>query len=700
MNDHPKLTAPHLEKKAIVYLRQSSEKQAKHNLESQRLQYALVDRARSLGFSRVEVIDKDLGASASLGARRREGFEQLLASVALGEVGLILSREVSRLSRNDKDFCHLLELCQLFGTLLADAETLYDLSSMDDQLVLGLKGTLSVVELRTLKLRMHQGKENKARRGEYYPLLPPGYVWDDSAKNVVKDPNARVQQAFTLLFSKFRETWSMRQTFKWFRDNDIELPVNKFVNGKKRMIFQVPRYTFVQSVLKNPIYAGAYVYGRRPTEAVFKNGVLKKRQAKPLPVKEAKVFIASHHEGYIDWSTYEENLRRIAANDMRNDSDDKVGAVRAGQGLLTGLLRCGRCGRKIHVRYWGKSGTAARYLCSGTFTAGGSRYCLGFGGALVDRRFGEELVAVLSPLAIRASLLALETIGEEQRQHGQALERRVEQLEYEAARAFEQYDEVDPRNRLVASELEKRWNDKLRELAEARAKLVELTTEKKSVSDEQRARLTSLGQCFPDVWSHPGCSNELKKKIIRALVEEVIANETQDQKLSFTIRWKGGDHTRFEMPRPTSSGKNAEEDLEVIRKMASFHTDDEIARVLNKLGRKTGKGKPWSEDRVRTARTAHNIDAPVSTGAETDVLSLQAAARYADVSDTTIKKLVEAAILPMQQAVPFAPWRITRSDLDADPVRRVLDGLKRTGRLRVGDRSEEQQELFSTKSAE
>lgn len=700
MNSSQKLTAQHLAKKAIVYLRQSSQTQVKHNLESQQLQYALADHARSLGFAHVEVIDRDLGASASLGARRREGFEQLLASVALGEVGLILSREVSRLSRNDRDFCQLLELCQLFGTLIGDAETLYDLSSMDDQLVLGIKGTLSVVELRLLKLRMHQGKENKARRGELYPLLPPGYAWDESGKGVVKDPNTRVQEAIALVFAKFRETWSIRQTFKWFADNDVELPVNKFNNGKKRMSFQVPRHTFVQYVLKNPIYAGAYVYGRRPSEAVFAGGVLRRRQAKPLPAKEAKVFIADHHEGYIDWSTYQENQRRIAGNNMRNDSDEKIGAVRAGKGLLTGLLRCGRCGRKIYVRYWGKSGTAARYLCSGTFTTGGHSYCLGFGGASVDRRFGEEIVRVLSPLAMRASLAARDSLGNEQERRGQALQRQIQQLEYEAARAFEQYNEVDPRNRLVASELEKRWNDKLKNLDEVRAKLTDLTAAQKPASAEQRAKLIALGERFADVWSHPGCSNELKKKIIRTLVEEVVASETPQQKLCFTIHWKGGDHSSFEVNRATSNGSNADEDIEIIRKMASSHADDKIAGVLNKHGRKTGKGKPWSQERVKTARKAHAIDGPALSLAETGVLSLQAAAKHAGVSDTTITKLVREGVLPMQQAVRFAPWQIKRSDLDAGPARAVIDHFKRTGRLSIGDKSERQQELFSTKSAE
>ena len=266
-----KITAQHLQRKAIVYLRQSSERQVQRNTESQRLQYKLEDRARELGFKQVEIIDTDLGCSAAIGAARREGFERLVASVAIGEVGLILSREVSRLSRTDKDWCQLLEVCQLFGTLIGDAEHVYDLSLMDDQLVLGIKGTLSVVELKVLNLRLQQGMEEKARRGELARLLPPGYVRDGTGK-VTKDPDRRVQEAIDLVFGIFRKTRSIRQTFVWFKTRQVELPVNKSQGAGIKLIWQVPSHAFVSSVLHNPFYAGAYVYGRRATETAVVGG--------------------------------------------------------------------------------------------------------------------------------------------------------------------------------------------------------------------------------------------------------------------------------------------------------------------------------------------------------------------------------------------------------------------------------------------
>lgn len=695
MNGEQKITAEHLSRRAVVYLRQSSEGQVRHNLESQRLQYALEHRARALGFAHVEIIDTDLGSSAAVAAKRRAGFERLLGAVALGEVGLILSRELSRLLRTDKDFCQLVELCQLFGTLVGDEETLYDTSRMDDQLVLGIKATISVVELKVLQMRLLQGKENKARRGELYPRLPPGYVWDATGK-VAKDPNVRVREAIALIFAKFRETWSIRQTFKWFRDNDVPVPVTKALGTTVTVVFQMPRQSFIASVLHNPFYAGAYAWGRRSTEAVWCAGVLRKRQGAPSAPEQARIFIPDHHEGYIDWPIFEENQRMIRRNYWRGESDETAGAVRAGKGLLAGLLRCGRCGRRLYVRYWGKAGTSARYLCTGDFGADGGRYCVGFGGATVDRRFGEEIVRVLSPLGIRASLEALDQLGSREDERRQALVRQLEQLEYETARAAEQYNEVDPRNRLVASELERRWNVKLEETERVRMSLAEMDDRRQPPSAEERAALLAFGERFPDLWNHAACPVDIKKQIVRTVIEEILVNEDAPGKLSFIVHWKGGSHTAFEMEKvsPKTVSRTADADLEVIRKMARRYGDADIARVLNKLGRRTGKGKPWSTIGVKSARRNHAIEGRSHTVCDPEVLTLQGAARCTGTSDTTIKKLVNAGVLPMRQVAPFAPWEIRRCDLETERVRAILEHLERTGRLILGDTSAKQPELF------
>ena len=439
----PKIKPEHLARKAIVYLRQSSDKQVRQNLESQRLQYEMAERVRSLGWKQVEIIDSDLGFSAGMASTRREGFERVLSWVALGEVGIVGSRDVSRLSRTDKDWCRLLEVCQIFGTLIADEQQIYDLNYLDDQLVLGIKGTLSVVELKVLRQRMHAGQESKARRGELFKRLPVGYALDLPGK-LVLHPDQRVCEAIRLVFLKFRERWSIRQTFLWFRDHDIELPANP-IRGT-RLVWKVPTQALVREILVNPFYAGAYVWGRRPMETVLVDGHLKKRQTSLRPAENCRVFIRDHHEGYIDWAIYEENQRVLRRNSVNWQGDESMAAIRAGQGLLAGLLRCGHCGRKLQVRYWGGRGTNARYLCKGEFDDGG-RYCIGFGGVSVDRRLSKELLKVISPLGVEASLRALDELSVGDAAQRIALASKLEQLEYEARKAFDQYDSVDARNR-------------------------------------------------------------------------------------------------------------------------------------------------------------------------------------------------------------------------------------------------------------
>ena len=691
-----KITGKHLERKAIVYLRQSSQKQVQQNKESQRLQYALVDRAGELGWKQVEVVDCDLGSSATIGAPEREGFNHLIASVALGEVGIVFSREVSRLLRTNKDWCQLVEVCQVFDALIADATQIYDLNLMDDQMVLGFKGTLSVIEYKQIQLRLIEGMREKARRGEIVRVLAPGYVRDNTGK-VIKDPDERVQAAIGLIFRKFRDLRTIRQTCLWFHIEGVELPVNKPSADGMKITWQLPNQAFVRSVLQNPFYTGAFVWGQRPVEIKFVEGRLVRRQGPRRRPEECEVFIPEHHEGYTDRETFQENLRVMRSN-SRGPSDESVAAVRAGNGLLAGMLRCGRCGRKLYVRYWGGSGTAARYHCKGDFDSGG-RHCIGFGGKKVDQRFSEELLEVLSPLGVRASLSAIERLSAEDNDVQEALRRQLGQLEYEARRAFEQYNEVDPRNRLVAGELERRWNVKLEEVEQVKAKLAELKSQVRRLTEEEEARILELGENFESVWRDERCPVELKKKILRAAVEEVIVNlNDEETTLRFVVHWKGGTHTRFEMPKPVSgAGRKTElEDLDIMRKMASRgYGDDEIAKVLTNLGRRTATGKRWTSPRVETIRRRYSIAGQKRTRRDPEILTQSEAARHCGVSATTIKKLVEAGVLNKEQVVPWAPWEIRHADLHSEPVSSMVERLRKTGRLGLGgDDSTEQLILF------
>ena len=690
----PKIKPEHLARKAIVYLRQSSEKQVRQNLESQRLQYELAERIRSLGWQEIETINSDLGSSAAMGSASREGFERVLSSVALGEVGIVVSREVSRLSRTDKDWCRLLEVCQIFGTLIGDEQQVYDLSYLDDQLVLGIKGTLSVVELKVLRQRLQAGQESKARRGELFKRLPVGYAKDGTGK-IVLHPDRRVREAIQLVFTKFRELWSVRQTFQWFRDHDVELPANP-IRGT-RLVWKIPSQSLVADILRNPFYAGAYVWGRRPMETLLVQGRLKKRQAANRRPEECRVFIADHHVGYIDWATYQENQRMTRRNSVHWEADESTSAIRAGQGLLVGLLRCGHCGRKLHVRYWGGTGTNARYLCKGDYDDGG-QYCIGFGGAMVDRRLSEELLKVISPFGVEASLKAIEELSSGEAARRAALSSKLEQLEYEAKRAFEQYDVVDARNRLAAAELERRWNEKLEEIETVKQQLTCLVEKHCSLSPQEETTVLSMGENFAEVWHSDRCPPTPKKMIFRTLIEEIIARtDPEKETLYFTIHWKGGVHTQLEMdrPRPATEMATPMEALEIIRRMAVRHGDDQIASVLNQLGYSTGKGNRWNQNRVATARKNHSIPGQKRAVADPDIVSLNEAARLCGVSHRSIERLVEAGLLNRDQVAQRAPWEIRRSDLDTEPVRSILEHLRQTGKLVLrGGRTENQPELF------
>jgi hypothetical protein len=363
----------------------------------------------------------------------------------------------------------------------------------------------------------------------------------------------------------------------------------------------------------------------------------------------------------------------IRRNSVNWQGDESMAAIRAGQGLLVGLLRCGHCGRKLYVRYWGGTGTNARYLCKGDYDDGG-QYCLGFGGASVDRRLGQEVLKVISPLGVEASLKALEELSAGDAAQRATLSSKLEQLEYEAKKAFEQYDAVDARNRLVAGELERRWNEKLEEVETTKQRLSNLDAKRWLLSSDEEERIRWMGENFAE-------SADADKKT-----------------LEFTIHWKGGVHTQLTMERPRSATETATpvEALEIIRRMAVRYGDDQIASVLNRLGHSTGKGKRWNQERVATARRNHSIPGQKRALPDPDRVSLSEAARICGVSHRTIERLVEAGLLNREQATPRAPWEIRRTDLDAEPVRSIVERLLRTGKLILhGGSADNQHRLFA-----
>ncbi len=672
-----KITPDHLSRRAVVYVRQSSDQQVRHNLESQRLQYALVDRARALGWTSIDTIDADLGISAGVGTVR-PGFDRLLASVARGEVGIVLAREVSRLSRNDKDFCRLVELCQAFGTLLGDGETVYDPGLLDDQLILGIKGTLSVIELRTLRLRLIQGMQSKAKRGQFQRNLPPGYVWDESG-NVVLDPNERVRQAISYIFEVYGQTASVRQTMIRLQQEDFAVPVRTRTGPRDQVVWQLPRASFIGAVLHNPCYAGAYVWGRNPLEHRFVDGRLVHRQGKRRTIEACAVAIWDHHPAYITREQYEEHVRMMADNSTHSG---KGSPGRSGYALAAGLLRCARCGRHLKVQQWTNDRKAGRYVCDGTYVSGG-RYCIATSGRSVDSTVAAEMIRVLSPLGLQASLAALDTVHDDQQGQRDGLALQVRQLRYEVQVAQERYEHVDARNRLVAADLEHRWNTKLEELEAAQQRLAQLDAQTTvAAGDDERETIRWLGQHFAQVWHHEACPVDVKKRLVRAVIHEIIVDIT-DTEILLLFHWQGGCHTRVVAPRLTrkTAQRNSPDDMDTIRKLAPRYTDDQIALTLSQQGSKTGKGGRWTRESVKSARTRAGIPGGNTGQPDPELLSMADAARFAKVSDTTIRRLVSAGLLTNHQSVAWAPWEISRNDLAAEPVSRIVNHLQRTGRL-------------------
>jgi len=678
-----KIKVNHLNRKAIIYLRQSSLKQVRDNTESSRRQYALKDRAKQLGWQIIETIDEDLGYSASA-SNTREGFKKLVASIAMGEVGIIFSLEVSRLSRTDSDWCQLIEVCRISDTLIGDNDQIYNTNSMDDQLILGIKGTMSVLELSVLKERMLKGQEEKAKRGELFKLIAPGYVCYDGI-TLVKDPDKRVQESVSLVFKKLKELNSARQVMLWFQNNNIELPVNTFSSEGRKIGWKIPNYSFIKEFFKNPIYAGAYVYGRRKrTKIVDQENKIKTKDI-VVPYSHARVFIKDHHEGYISWEQFKENERMLSANQV-NSNEDTSSTKFPGKGscLLTGLIRCGICGRVLHVHYYGKKKKAGRYLCKGNHANGG-KYCIGFGSALIDKKISEEILKIVQPYTFEASLKAIDSYNKNKEERLQHLNLKCQQTQYETNRAFEQYNKVDPANRLVAEQLEKRWNLKLVELEELTKEISKVKSDTSSLSDNEKQDIMELGQKFHETWNKSSCSIELKKKLIKLFIKEIIVSLDKERKeLSFLIHWQGGSHTKFSMNPPQHASekhRTSKENIEVIQALAKHYKDDIIAGVLSRLGRRTGTGKKWTKTNVSVTRSRYKIASPNKNTLDTNIVNLEKATKITGVSDTTIMKLIRSGILESNQIVPYAPLEIKKTDLEQEPVKTIIDHLKKTGKL-------------------
>jgi DNA invertase Pin-like site-specific DNA recombinase len=509
-----KLTAERLRRRALVYVRQSSAGQVTNNLESQRRQYALVDHARTLGFGEVVVIDDDLGRSGS-GLMERPGFQRLVAEVCTGEVGAVFCIEASRLARNGRDWHHLIELCGMVGAVVIDPDGVYDPALVNDRLLLGLKGTMSEFELNLLRQRSFEAIRQKAGRGELRLFLPVGFVWTTSGR-IELDPDRRVQQAIQLVFRKMAEVGSARQVLLWCRQEQIALPARLRDHGQPAPMWKLPVYHSILGILTNPMYAGAYAFGKTEVRTRIVDGRARKSEGHRKPRAAWTVLLRDHHPAYISWDQYERNQTILAMNThMKSRTERKAG--RGGRGLLAGLLRCRRCGRMFHVVYGGHGGVVPRYYCVGAHINHGERKCISFGGLKVDQAVAHALLQAVAGNAIEAALEAAEQLRRQREDQRQTLVLEVEQATYEARLAARRYEAVDPENRLVAAELEARWNDTLQKARALTEKLDAFDAARDTVRIPDRAILVSLAQDLPAIWHAPTTDMRLKQRITRTL---------------------------------------------------------------------------------------------------------------------------------------------------------------------------------------
>lgn len=672
----------HTTRKAILYIRQSTMTQVLHNTESRQLQYAMKQRLQELGWNQNDIItiDDDLGHSAD-GIVDRDGFERMVTEVCLGKAGAVAARELSRFARNNTQWHHLIEMCAVVDTLLIDVETVFDPHLSNDRLLLGLKGNLHVYELDVMRQRGLDARKQKASRGELVNNVPAGFIKNEEGQ-IQKDPNRRIQKAIGRVFEKMFELGSARQVLFWHKEHEILLPVAR-TNGRGwEITWKMATDSIVHRILWNPIYAGVYAYGKRGVQSKVQDGRIIKI-VRSRSIEEFEVLIPDHHEGYITFEEYKRIRDMIEKNNFVK-SGVTPGAPREGPALLTGLLRCRQCGRKISVGYGGTP-RMIRYRCPGISLKDGKLSCLSLGGKGIDEAVSEEILRVVEPGAIEAAEIARQEAFKENTAILDALYLELEGARHEVDLARRQYDAVDPSNRLVADELESRWNTALEKAAKIEDRIAneKVVTQKATIYDQ--TELSTLATDLKNIWNNPLTDNRLKKRIARTLIEEVlIGTNPQEGFIDVVIHWKGGVHTELKVRRRKQGehgNTTSVQIVDAVRVLARVNNDQVIAQLLNRNQLQTVKGNPWTRGRVKDLRRSHKIKVhDADTQLREGWMTLKQASAFVGVSPRTLRLAVQRSEVNALHPLPFGNWIFHHKDLDTAEVKKRFSNCKKGGR--------------------